>query len=737
MTTTVDWESYNPQVGYFDTMRNGGIVDPSAIDPYILQQLAQLGPIAMPDGSNFGGQDLLGSASGIPALSPEQVAQWQQAAQQVALTTGGNPFTGLSRGIAAIGNGILDDPTRLLTGIDPIGTAASNLLLGQNNPALTNMFGQPSATSWERAQANDPQMQFGQGQDLARFLDIVAGTGLGSGFGAALGGGSGAAGSGAVAPTGQLAGTSLAGVSAPVGSTGGALGGATSVATLPALTVTGSGGGLLGGLSVGSGIAAGVGAGLLGQPTSVATLPETTVTGSNAPPPTTDWLGLGSGALAGTNLGSLTNTNIGTNITPTSNNQSGFGNFLNNMNWGGLINTLIGGVGSYLGNQQAGNAAVEAARIAAQSAYPYNVNLPGFGQSTFDPINRTATLNYNPALAQSSSNAQALEGMGFNQLMGLANSGQSGYGAASPQLLQQFQNMQNSPYNNPVAGIYGNSGMYNNLMNQAGGTAGNLFGQVGQGVPGADYAQGYMNAGQNFLGQATGMDVNQRAASYLDNMRQMAQFGETQAQRNNIENQFGRGVLASTAGGYQTQGLNQALMSADAQRQMQAHQMAMQDQQSLLGNAINAGNTGYGYLGQNQALQSAQLQNALAAQSGYQNMQQVGYGQGYQNNAYGQNAVNQAFTNAMNMFGVGQNAQQQQYAQASGLYQGGLSNNLNVGSYLQTLLGQGSNMGNLASGAAGTSAGIMAQQGQNSGNALAGFLNNLGSSVNWDGLFND
>lgn len=145
---------------------------------------------------------------------------------------------------------IRDDPTRLLTGIDPVSTDVSNALLGQNNAAITNFFGTPSATTWEQTQKNNPGINYGDAQGAARYSDILAGL---------IGGG--------------VAGGSIFGGASPAAPAAPAAAGAANVVSnvAPALgdtvTILGSNSGSLGA----------AGSGLLGA-SSAAIPPENTVT---------------------------------------------------------------------------------------------------------------------------------------------------------------------------------------------------------------------------------------------------------------------------------------------------------------------------------------------------------------------------------------------------------------------------------------------------------------------------
>jgi hypothetical protein len=598
----------------------------------------------------------------------------------------GSMFGGLLAGFKTGLGDIFNDPSRLLTGIDPVNTDISNALLGQNNPAITNFFGTPSNTTWDQTAQQNPGMGLENAKQGAFLSDAIAGSVLGANVFGGIGGGagSGSSASGAGAGSGAL-GDDLGNTITVLGNQGGGLSGLGAAGSAGGgvynagntVTVNGTppGGGALPGYLQGAGIAGNIGAGMVnGQPN----IDTVTVEGQKQVPTNPDNNNTIQDMIAALGGGAAVSATGGSGGSGSTNGASGF-------DWTNLIGPLINGLGSYLGGQQSSNAANQAAQLAINASRPFNVNLPGFGNSAFDMENRTASITPQGSLGDFQNYGSNLSAQGYNNLsQGPANL--NGFGGISPQLYGAFQGYAGSPYNAPGANIYGNQQAYNGLMTQAGNAAGGLFNQLG------------------------GFNLQNQESNNLNALRSQAQFGESQAQQNNLESQFGKGILASTAGQYQTQGLNNSLQMADVQRQQLAHQMAMSDQQSILGSALNA-------------------------TSGYNNLQQTGYGQNYQNQVFGNNAANQMFGNALNLFGAGQAANQQSFGQNASLWNQGQANNLGVGSYLSGLLGMGGSLGSLASGAAGQGAGIIAQNGQNQGNLLAGFLNNLGSSVDWSKLF--
>lgn len=738
-----EWWGSDPN--QFASSSNPYGLDQATIDAISKLNLGNLGQNAL---SGLGGTPYIDSSRTYPTYDQYIAGHPYQGE--------GDLWDGLTSAFKAGLGQIASDPSRLFTGIDPLSTGISNAVLGQNKAPITDAFGTPSNTTWEQAQAKNPNVDFTDAHSFAQLSDAALGIGAGAGIGGAVAGAANGAANTIAGGGGALLGdaaplsSSLAAAAAPAASVAGAL---------PAIVVNGAGGSLAG-LSAGAGIAGGVGAGIVNgqinpnQPT----LGAVNVTGSNVP----NYLQT-AGALGGAGAPVLDAVNVNGQKPPAQSNDTnylgslaGLGSGLSNLsspaggtassgsgsngmdfNWTDLIGPLLKLGGGLVGQNAANQGSEAAIRLAQQGSYPYNVNIPGYGQSTFDPANRTASLNPDGSLANFQQQGNNLSQQGYNGLTGLLGNpyGQSGYGGTSPQLQQQFGQTQNSQYRNPTSNVFGSPQVFSGLLSQSGQTAQNLYGQVGQGLPSTSGANSYLNAGQGFLNNATGFNLPGQEATNLQRLRSQAQFGESQAQQNNLENQFGRGVLASTAGGYQTQGLNQALQTADVQRQALAHQMAMGDQSQMLQNSVGASNAGYGYLQGIQGLQGGQLNQANQALGGYQNLQQTGYGQSFANNSYGNDTTNQAFQQAMSLFGAGMNSNQQQFGQQNQAYNQGQANSLNIGGYLQGLLGLGGNLGALSSGASGTAAGIAANQGVNNGNLYAGLFNNLGSSVNWGSLF--
>jgi hypothetical protein len=116
-----------------------------------------------------------------------------------------------------------NDPSRLLTGVDPFSTAAWNGVLGTDNQPFVNAFGSPDQQYYDRAAAEG--IDTGPASQFHGVADVVAGAfaanglaGIGGGAGGAAGGaGTGTAGAAGAAGTG---GAGAAGTAAAAGGGG-------------------------------------------------------------------------------------------------------------------------------------------------------------------------------------------------------------------------------------------------------------------------------------------------------------------------------------------------------------------------------------------------------------------------------------------------------------------------------------------------------------------------------------
>lgn len=404
--------------------------------------------------------------------------------------------------------------------------------------------------------------------------------------------------------------------------------------------------------------------------------------------------------------------------------------------WGGLTQALIGGLGAYGASRQQGKATNQAVSQAAFN--PFNVNFGGIGGANFGGQGISGGVSDQYSALRS-------------QLMGLAGQGATGLGGASfggymPGLNSAFQGA-NSAY--PGTPNLGQLGQQGNTLAQGS----NFLGQVGGQLP---QVNPQMISG---LPQVGGGDIYGTFQNRLGMLRNMAQPQEQRYLQNNFDNQFGKGILASSAGSYQTEGALNSINQADLQRQQSAYGMAgddwtrqMQASQANQQAALVAG----------QANQQAGLQGGIANQNAAISQQglfgQLGQGlsgMGIQEalNRFAQNnqasmaqygagaqSAQDRFQRALQLFGAGtgvegENAQLNQQRLAGGM--GGVGNIDNIPLQLAQL---GMNAGAMGANAGANQAGLTYSNGVNNANLLASFANGLSTSGvgNWvQGLFGD
>jgi len=247
------------------------------------------------------------------------------------------------------------------------------------------------------------------------------------------------------------------------------------------------------------------------------------------------------------------------------------------------------------------------------------------------------------------------------------------------------QDFQNAFQGNDIAGAMANAN--NQLGMQAGP---NAFGNFGQHVQGL-FGQGFQNL-QN-AGDTQGMMQQQ-----LDASRAMAKPFETQARNNFFDTEFGR-TMGGTSGASGRMGsFGDSMFRADQNRIMGAQQMGQQHQQ-MLGN-LGMQQIGQGFQGEGQGFQ--QMMQALQ-----------------QNQGAGQ----QRLSNAMGLFGMGRDTQQQQFGMGLQGQQANINQNQFWSNMMLGLLNADANMVGARTGASNA----MAQLGSNQAASTGGFMGGMGS----------
>ena len=538
---------------------------------------------------------------------------------------------------------------------------------------------------------------------IAPALSIGAAT-LGLGYGTGLLGAPSAGASGAItagAPlydTGGLlaqAGGATSGAALSDSAIAGAATGAGSTAVAGDLgsfltTAGATGGGFLGTGLTGAQVAAGAaGVGGVGAALSNGGWGNTlnNAAGGNNALGGSTYTGSGAGQIGGA-LGNGTGLTAGTSAAlPVSG-----GSWLDSLNWGDILKSG----GSILSNMYTGQQNANAANAYAQQAAfkPTNVTGPG-GQVTWN--NGAPTTSLSPQGQGLMSGSGSLAGQGLNNLAQGNYNNAGGYLGLNNPLYQQGLDTQNVLNQQAPTMAPGQSDNYNALMNNT-----------------AMNAAGLMNGGgPNSFNQ----DWNTNYNNTLQNLRDTQQFGNTQAAQGNLNSLFGKGILNSSAGTSVMQGFANSLNQQDAMNQQNAMQNA--NQQSQLG------------------VQNAQQNLGIGANylNNYGTMQGNAYNQF--NNAYGQagQRSQQNLSNWLNMFQQGNQAQNQQYNQNTGLFTNGLNGYQAMDTSALNWLNQSGVLGGRAS-AANSAAYLPGMQvAQQNNNNINGGVNSLMSNLNLNGLF--
>jgi hypothetical protein len=282
---------------------------------------------------------------------------------------------------------------------------------------------------------------------------------------------------------------------------------------------------------------------------------------------------------------------------------SGIGGTNINPTGGSLLSSLLGGSGAY---GQAANQVWQNGQF-----MPYNLSLPG------------STLNFNGNSATGSLSApqQGIQNSYLSQLQNAIGGATYSPNAGLSGALSQFQNNLGT---NPNLTQYGNVN-----------TAGNSL--VGA-------SQGLLSSVPNF-NQSLQSNYQSLANSQLPFLQQASQ--------SNLDSEFAKGTLASTAGSYQTAGQQLANASVLNQDYSTAFNQAQTQQNSAYQNAASLGSSGsninlqqgglLGNLASTQFGQNLSANQALFGAAG--TAANLGEQQSEFGAQYNQNQANSAFTN--------------------------------------------------------------------------------------------
>jgi hypothetical protein len=265
------------------------------------------------------------------------------------------------------------------------------------------------------------------------------------------------------------------------------------------------------------------------------------------------------------------------------------------MTWGGIAS----GVGAVAGGLLSSSGAPSTGHNRYAYYNPSNINTSGGSVSSTQgyfptkkerkrgmmPTPGTVTANQSPEMAKF---RQALLDAGMGQL-GQQGKGVPGFAGITPEMFQEFM-------------------MANN-----------------------NQGQDWMNQSRGYLDQERAMGPYDFQGTYNDrlaNMRAQDQPREDRLRYNNWDNQFGRGILDSTGGQYQTQGVEEAFGNQDLRRHDTAFGQAMglgdqynQIRQMLQSAGLNFGQAGQGQVADrfaraNEMFGTGQQAETLGAQRG-------------------------------------------------------------------------------------------------------------------------
>jgi hypothetical protein len=291
---------------------------------------------------------------------------------------------------------------------------------------------------------------------------------------------------------------------------------------------------------------------------------------------------------------------------------------------------------------------------------------------------------------------------GGNSVGGLLT-GSSSMGTNAANNAWQYGTYQPFNVNNPLAQTSFTNGAENTSLNGPFGQTPGLFGnQINSNL--SNGSMGY-NPNTTFLpGQYNsiygGNAINQNTQNQYSNIMGAMAPQIAQYQNSNLTNEFAKGTLASTAGGYQTYGADQAVNSL----------------------GLNAQNQAFG-----QASQLANQQFGAAANTQQQGEQQAEFGPQYSTantNSLLGNMIN-LNNSSTNQVAAGGNIGQQQgvtnvNAAVPGINQGNIQSNANS-QFLNSLFGSSGVAGSLLG-----SGGLLGSVNGNSGGLLGSLLNAFG-----------
>jgi hypothetical protein len=361
-----------------------------------------------------------------------------------------------------------------------------------------------------------------------------------------------------------------------------------------------------------------------------------------------------------------------------------------NIDWNGLLNA---GLNIYSSMNTANKNQTAAQNYGTQTQFnPYNLS---YG-------NAAVGFNGNNAYGQLSPQYQQIQ----QQLLGGAGGLLGGLGSTFQNggINSQLQNASDQ-YNQDAPGV--------STVNPGGQTS------ISTGM-----GDQFNNTAQGFLGGLGGFNPQDAASQYTNNLRAQAQPQNQNAATDLAQNLFNGGRLGSTGGANMFGQLMQAQNQQDLGFQVAGQQYGGQEQSRLAGLAQGFGQLGTG-INQSYAQSNNQFQNDSFNRNLASN--QNSFNQGNQR-------ATQRFTNAMALFGAGQQNMQGQLGAGLGLLQGsqGLDQNLLQAIGLGGQLGSAQSSANQKAYAPGLDSTVAKNNtsGANTSSGINSIINGLGGASN-------
>lgn len=370
--------------------------------------------------------------------------------------------------------------------------------------------------------------------------------------------------------------------------------------------------------------------------------------------------------------------------------------------------------GVYSANKQA-----QAAKSYANSSKynPYDVSTP-YGSASFN--NGTATASLSPD-QQALQNYLSSQGSGF---LGIAGDAFKSGGVTS--------GMQDA-YNQYASSVPGAPDYQTSTGSFLGPIAGLAQQQANnsQVNPYQGMQDQFGGASQGFLGQLGSFNPQALSGQYTQNLRDQAQPENQRAVNSTVQGLFNTGRLGSTGGADVLGRLADSQNQQDLGFQKAGMDYAGSEQSRIAGLASNFGSQSgmFGQMGDQ--FKNSSLNNAMGLANLYSGIDQQNFTNSFNINDLANTRTNQRFSNAMQMFGMG-NQNVGLGLAAGGLGQGLLGQSQGIDQGLMNMIQLGGNLGSAQSNANSNAyaplMGAQQNQANTYSNLFSGFLGGIGSA---------